>query len=393
MVFHNATVLTGVTRADKGAVVVENGKISDVFSNKRFEQRSFPRGTEFYDLEGAYLTAGLIDTHIHGLHGHGTSEHSAEAIMAMSESLVQYGVTGFCPTIYPQGDEDFLASISAVTGAMGRERGAEILGLHLEGPFINPEKRGAQLAEYMRAVNLDLMEKYYQIAEGRISNMTVAPELKGMRELALYCTEKGIVLQAGHSAASYDQMQEGMEVGITHATHFFNAMKKMHHRDPGLVGAILIHSEMTCELIADGEHVHPAIIKLLIREKAADKVCLVTDSIRPTGQEGGALFANNEEVYLGENGVFFRRRDNVIAGSALTLNRGVANMVRFGVSPAEAFLMASYTPASIIGVERELGSLLPGHKANLAIFDKDFNALATLVAGEFRKKDIQEGKK
>ena len=387
-VFYNATVFTGLTRLHKSVVVIEDGLVSDVFSERRFAQKQFAAGTELYDLEGAYVSAGLIDTHIHGIHGYGTSDHSVEAVIAMSEALVQYGVTGFCPTIYPQKDEDFLASIRTGAAAMGQEQGAKILGLHLEGPFINPEKRGAQLAEYMKQVDIGLMEQYCEISADRISNMTVAPELKNMRELSLYCGKKGIVLQAGHSAASYEHMREGMESGITHSTHFFNAMRKMHHRDPGLVGAILIHPELTCELIADGEHVHPAIIKLLLREKAADKICLVTDSIRPNGQTEGCLLANNEEVYLDETGVFIRKRDGVIAGSGLTLNRGVANMVKFGASIADALLMASYTPAFILGFDKDMGNLLPGRRANLAIFDKNFDVLATLVDGEFKKKEL-----
>lgn len=388
IVLYNATVFTGVTKVEQSAVVIEDGKISDVFSKKRFEQKRFPPGARLFDLEGAYVSPGLVDTHIHGIHGYGTDDLSADAVLAMGDALVEYGVTSFCPTIYPQKDEDFLASIRASRKAMGSETGARILGLHLEGPFINPEKKGVQIPEYMKAVNLKLMEEYYAAAEGHITNMTVAPELKNMRELALYCVNKGIVLQAGHSSASYDQMREGMEAGITHSTHFFNAMRNMHHRDPGLVGAILIHPELTCELIADGEHVHPAIIQLLVKEKAADKICLVTDSLKPTGKSEGCLLANNEEVYLGDDRLFHRVKDDVIAGSALTLNRGVRNMVNFGVSDRDALLMASYSPASILGFEREIGSLLPGHRADLAVFDRDFNAVATIVQGEFKKREL-----
>ena len=388
IVLYNATVFTGVTRVEQSTVLIEDGYISDVFSKKRFEEKSFRAGTELYDLEGAYLSSGLIDTHIHGIHGYGTDDLSTDSILGMSEALINYGVTAFCPTIYPQPDEDFIKSIETTVAAMGREPGAQILGLHLEGPFINPEKRGVQLAEHMRTVDIDLMQKYFSAADGHITNMTVAPELKNMRELALYCNKKGIVLQAGHSSATYEQMREGMEAGITHSTHFFNAMRNMHHRDPGIVGAVLIHPELTCELIADGEHVHPAIISLLTKEKAADKICLVSDSIKPTGQQSGNLIANNEEVYLGGDGVFHRSSDDVIAGSALTLNRGVKNMVAFGVSPQEALLMASLTPAEILGFDKSIGTLLPGRKANLAVFDKDFNNLATLVNGVFGKKEI-----
>ncbi|HAK47252.1 MAG TPA: N-acetylglucosamine-6-phosphate deacetylase [Spirochaeta sp.] len=388
IILYNATVFTGVTRIEKSAVLIEEGYISDVFSKKRFEQKKFPSGTALYDLEGAYLSSGLIDTHIHGIHGFGTDDLTTEAVQGMSEALINYGVTAFCPTIYPQADEDFIRSIKTSVAAMGKENGAQILGLHLEGPFINPEKRGVQLTEHIRDVDIELMQNFYDAAEGHITNMTIAPELKNMRELALFCGKKQIILQAGHSSATYDQMREGMEAGITHSTHFFNAMRNMHHRDPGIVGTILIHPELTCELIADGEHVHPAIIRLLIKEKAADKICLVSDSIKPTGQKKGCLLANNEEVYLGDDSLFHRTKDDVIAGSSLTLNRGVKNMTEYGLSPEEALLMASYTPASILGFDKTIGSLLPGRKASLAVFDKEFNNIATLVNGEFKKKEI-----
>jgi N-acetylglucosamine-6-phosphate deacetylase len=141
IILYNATVFTGVTKVEHSAVVIEDGVVSDVFSRKRFEQKRFPASTKTYDLEGAYISAGLVDTHIHGLHGHGTDDLTVDAVVAMSDALVEYGVTSFCPTIYPQKDEDFMASIVASRKAMGKETGAEILGLHLEGPFINPEKK------------------------------------------------------------------------------------------------------------------------------------------------------------------------------------------------------------------------------------------------------------
>ncbi len=389
IILYNATIFTGFTEIERGAVVLEDGRITDVFSGKRFEQKSFGSDFELWDLQGAYLVPGLIDTHIHGLHGYGTDDLSTESILGMSSAMAEYGVTAFCPTLYPQNDENFMKSIEATAAAIGKEDGARILGLHLEGPFINPEKKGSLLEEGIRAVSLDLMDKYYTAAGGRITNMTVAPELKNMRELALYCNKKGITLQAGHSNASYDQMREGMEAGITHSTHFFNAMRSIHHRDPGIVGAILIHPELTCELIADGEHVHPAIVQMLIKEKAADKICLVTDAVKPTCVRSGKLIANRDEVYLGDDHVFHRVEDDVIAGSALTMNRAVKNMVGFGSTPQEAFLMASYTPASVLGLSKKMGMLLPGSNANLAVYDKEYNCLATIVDGVFKKNEMR----
>ena len=202
------------------------------------------------------------------------------------------------------------------------------MGLHLEGPFISPEKPGALSPSAISPVNLDLMDKLWAASNGNIVNMTVAPELKNMRELALYCIKKNIVLQAGHTNALYENMLEGIQAGILHSTHLFNAMSQMHHRNPGAVGAILIHPEMSCEIIADGIHVHPDLIRLLARDKPIDKIVLITDSLKPTEQQEGTLIANGEEVAL-QGGCFHRKTDGVIAGSSLSMIRGVKNLVSF----------------------------------------------------------------
>ena len=307
IVLHNGTLLAGYASMDNCAVLVEDGRIGDVFSERRFEQKRFDSDATILDVGGANIAPGLIDSHIHGFSGYGTEDLSADAVAAMSDRLGRYGVTAFCPTIYPMDEGDMLAAIEACVAAMGREPGARIMGVHLEGPFISPERLGVQRPEFVRPVDLDLMERLYAAGKGRISNMTVAPELKGMRELALYCLKRGIVLQAGHTDATYENMLEGMQAGILHSTHFFNAMSRLHHRDPGAVGAIMIHSEMSCEIIADGRHVHPGLIKLLMRDKPISKLVLVTDSLKPTEQYDCPLFANREEVYLKDE-VFLRGR-------------------------------------------------------------------------------------
>jgi N-acetylglucosamine-6-phosphate deacetylase len=257
------------------------------------------------------------------------------------------------------------------------------MGLHLEGPFISPKRLGVQRPETVSPVDLGFMGELWEASRGRIVNMTVAPELKGMRELALYCVKKGIVLQAGHTDASYENMVEGMQAGILHSTHLFNAMKPMEHRNPNAVGAILIHPEMSCEIIADGRHVHPDLYKLLRRDKPIDRIVLITDALKPTEQETGPFFANGEEVVL-QDGLFRRKSDCVIAGSCLTMIRGVKHLVDFGFSLEDAVLSASYNPANIMHY-RGKGSLLPGKDADVTVFDKNFKVLAVVVGGEVKK--------
>lgn len=380
---HNGTLLTGFSKMENCAVLIEDGKIADVFSERRFLQKKFDTSVRIFDVEEAYIAPGFIDTHIHGFKGHGTDNCSVEAMVEMSKDLAEYGVTAFNPTLYPAPEEDMTHSIKEIVKAMGKENGAHIMGIHMEGPFISPDKLGVQRPETVCAVDMDLMERLWQASEGHIVNMTVAPELKGMRYLALYGLKRGIIMQAGHTNAEYQNMVEGMQAGILHSTHLFNAMSQLHHRNPGAVGAVLIHPEMSCEIIADEVHVHPDLFKLLARDKPLEKILLVTDSLTPTEQEKGPFIANGEEVVY-EGGCFHRTIDGVIAGSSLTMIKGVKNLVKFGFSVSDAVRAASSTPASVMRYTKK-GMLIPGYDADIVVFDKQFNILASIIGGTFKK--------
>ncbi|MDR1837670.1 MAG: N-acetylglucosamine-6-phosphate deacetylase [Treponema sp.] len=384
--FHNGTVLTGFAAMENCAVLVEDGLISDVFSQKRMEERNFNGSVNLIDVDGACIAPGFIDTHIHGFGGHGTEDAGVkesvgiESVLAMSRLLAKRGVTAFNPTLYPSEPDHMLKAVSEIATAIGREEGARIMGLHLEGPFISPTRLGVQRPETVRPVDLQFMEQLWEASSGHIVNMTVAPELKHMRELALFCIKKGIVLQAGHTDAEYDNMVEGMQKGILHSTHFFNAMRRLDHRNPNAVGAILIHPEMSCEIIADGFHVHPDLFKLLLRNKPIDKIVLVTDGLKPTEQKDGPFFANNEEVYL-KNGVFLRKSDDVIAGSGLTMIRGIQNLVAGGFSLEDAVKTASLNPAQIMRYNNQ-GAIIPGRFADITVFDKNFEVKYVMIGGK-----------
>jgi N-acetylglucosamine-6-phosphate deacetylase len=383
---YNGTVLTGFSTMENCAVLTEDGSISDVFSQKRFKQHNFNNDVYFIDAEGSFIAPGFIDTHVHGFGGYGTEDTGTESVLVMSRLLAQWGVTAFNPTLYACEPERMLASIREITSIIGNEEGARIMGLHLEGPFISPTRLGVQRAETVQPVDLQYMEQLWEASKGHIVNMTVAPELKHMRELALFCIKKGIVLQAGHTDAEYVNMVEGMQKGILHSTHLFNAMKRLDHRNPNAVGAILIHPEMSCEIIADGFHVHPDLFKLLLRNKPIDKIVLVSDGLKPTEQKEGPFFANNEEVYF-KDGVFFRRNDNVIAGSALTMIRGIQNLVAAGFSLGDAVKTATMNPAQIMRYNNQ-GTIIPGSLADITVFDKEYKIQYVLIGGKIIKKKI-----
>ena len=377
---HNGVVYTGITKKSSSSVLIEDGQVANVLSDRRFRQLPHADSYHVIDLQGLNVAPGLIDTHIHGIGGYGTEDLSGESIQGMSRILPSFGVTSFCPTIYPMSLQDMDRAIKAVVGEIGRECGASILGIHMEGPFISQEKLGVQRGEFVQPVDSSLLEHLWEVSEGNIISMTVAPEVKRMRELALNAAKKGILLQVGHSNASYEQMVEGIEAGILHATHFFNAMRSLHHRDPGVVGAILIHPELSCEVIPDGRHLHPAIISFLIREKGTSKIVLVSDSLKPTAQKHPPFYANHEEVYL-KDGVFYTVEDDTIAGSSLTLNQGVHFLTDLDISLQEALKMASLNPARTVRRDHICGSLLPGRRADLIVFDQSMHIYMTFVGG------------
>jgi N-acetylglucosamine-6-phosphate deacetylase len=375
--------MTGFAAMERCAVLVEDGLVTDVFSCKRFSQKRFGPETQVIDVNEAVIAPGFIDTHIHGIGGWGTEDASAGSILEMSRLLVNYGVTAFNPTLYPVEPALMLRAVTEIASAIGREEGAQIMGLHLEGPFTSPERLGAMKVETVQEVDLVFMEQLWEAAGGKIVNMTVAPELKGMRELALFCLKKGIILQAGHTDAKYENMVEGMQAGILHSTHLFNAMSRMEHRNPNAVGAILIHPEMSCEIIADGFHIHPDLYKLLLMGKSLDKIVLVTDALKPTEQARGPFIAFGDELVF-HDGVFRRKTDDVITGSALTMIRGVQNLVKFGFRLEDAVKTASFNPAQVMRYWNK-GAIIPGRDADLVVFDNNYKVLVVLAGGMIKR--------
>lgn len=375
---HNANVLTGFSVMQNCAVYIKNDKIADVYSEQRFQQKKFSPKVKIINVNGAYIAPGFIDTHIHGIGGFSADDADSKSILKMSDILASYGVTSFIPTIGATPEKQLMPKIKAVLKAMGREKGAHILGIHLEGPFLSPERIGGQEQEGISPVDLAYMERIYKTAKGKIINMTVAPELKGMRDLALYCIEKGIILQAGHTNATYDQMIEGMQANIMHVTHMFNAMRPLHHREPGTVGAALTHPEISCEIIGDGVHVNPNLIQLLMTSKPLSQLVLITDSLKYAKAEIPA----DADFYFDQ--CFKRKADNVIIGSGITMLDGFKNLVSYGIPPEKAIRMASVNPAKIMQQPHK-GLIIPGYDADLVVFNQDFDIIHTIIDGQFLK--------
>ncbi len=388
----NGTVITGFAEIPScGLAISSEGFIEDVFLMRRFKEDSYGPNTQIIDVQGSYITPGLIDTHLHGIGGYGTEDCSVDSILGMSESLADYGVTSFLPTIYTNSLDKMIAAEKAIVQAMGKEKGATIEGINLEGPFISPKRVGAQDPSGLQEVDLEVWKKLYEAGEGKIVCMTVAPELKHMRSLALTAQKQGVVLLAGHTDATYENIMEGIQCGILHTTHFFNAMSRLHHRNPGCVGAIMIQSDMKAEIICDGVHVHPELIKLLLREKPISNVVMVTDSLRPTGQKTGALTANGVPATLSPEGAWVSAENpDLFLGSALTLLKGIKNMSNWGLPMDSIVQMSASNPARIYNFQKK-GSLIPGNYADIAVISKYFSLDGLFIKGKKVRDHFNKG--
>ena len=376
LLLENITLLTPQGPRANQALLIQNGQVSAVLDSA---QKPALPNTRVFDGQGAYALPGLIDLHIHGFAGHGP-EKGPEELLAMSQALARVGVTAFCPTLYCARPEAMQRLLQQLAPAVGREQGARILGFHLEGPFISPHKPGVMKPQDIVAPDVRILEQLYQAADGKIAAVTLAPELPNIAPVIDFCLQHHILPQAGHTNATYEEFIAGVRQGVTHATHAFNAMSPFTQRAPGAAGAVLMCPEVSCEMIGDGVHVHPKIISFLRTVKKEDQLVLITDALLPTGQPQGPFWANGEEVVL-EGGVWKRKTDRVIAGSALTMLQGIKNLVDFGYPLWQAVQCATLNPAKRLGLT-ERGTLTPGAWADITLLRPDWTLLATFIQGK-----------
>ena len=335
---------------------------------------------EIIDAAGAYVAPGLIDVHIHGYGGDDVSDDDPAGVRRMSEKLLENGVTSFLPTTLTVA-WDTLKSVCCHLRMLSQESrkpeypGAEILGVHLEGPFINPERKGAQNPDYILPPDAKRVLPYADV----VRLITLAPEMPGGYEcIRALRQQSDIAISMGHSSAAFDQAMTAVGLGVTRVTHLFNAMSPLHHRDPGVVGAAL-NSDVYTELIADTFHVNKGIFPMLAKVKG-EKLVLITDALRSAGMPDGEYENGGQAFVL--RGIECRLKDGTIAGSVLRMNQAVRNFRDFGgVTMAQAVRAASLAPAESIGIADEKGSLAPGMDADIVLLDDDCQVLKTIVRG------------
>lgn len=329
---------------------------------------------------GKIAIPGFIDTHIHGFAGSGAESGKEDEILNMSTELIKYGVTSFFPTLYTDTVENMDKALIAINSAKGKEKGAEIKGIHIEGPFISEKRIGAQNPDGRKDVSIELFNHFLSLAPGLVKAMTTAPELKNSDRLAAEAKKNNVVLLAGHTDATFEETKRGFFSGIRHATHLFNAMKGLHHREPGTVGAILSLDDMTCEIIADGLHVNPEVFKLVVKIKGDDNVVAVTDSLKPTGQKEGPFLANGVPVVLKDDLWVTKGREDLIQGSSLNMHKAFKNLVSWGISLKSAIKLTSTNACRIYSLDC-LGEIEVGKKADILILNKNLDILEVYKCG------------
>ncbi|SCY44194.1 N-acetylglucosamine-6-phosphate deacetylase [Alkaliphilus peptidifermentans] len=334
------------------------------------------------DVSKYKIIPGLIDLHIHGCYGYDSMDSSVDALKIISNELVKYGVTSFLPTTVTSQWEKIKATVHNIRLAMDMDlSGALILGGYIEGPFISKEQKGAHPEGSIMKINLNIIEEIVRENPDTIKILTLAPELTEVPELIRYLKTNNINISLGHTNATFDETIKAIDLGADLAVHTFNGMRALHHREPGVVGAVLINDSIFSELIADNIHVHPAVMKILVKVKGSDKVILVSDSMRATGLPDGIYSLGDMQVTV-KNSIA-KTSNGSLAGSTLKLIDGVKNMIKtVGIDPLQAVHMASLNPAKYLKLDKSLGSIAPGKKANLTIIDDDFKVIATIINGK-----------
>ena len=373
MLIKNCNIIY-LDKIEKGSVLVENGKIKEI-------NPSNVNDTEVIDAEGLYLSPGFIDVHIHGAGGCDTMDGTVESINTIAKTIVQHGTTSFTPTTMTVAAEDIRKSMEVIKKLKeeGTE-GANVLGAHLEGPFISPKAIGAQNPNFLLAPSVENYNKIVGDYSDAVVSITMAPEVEGAKELIKYLSDNGVTVSMGHTKATYDEAIEGIKCGACHSTHLYNAMTPFTHREPGVVGATF-DTDITTETISDGIHISYPALRTAYKQKGTDKVLLVSDAMEACGMPDGQYSLGGQDVIV-KNGAA-RLLDGTLAGSVLTLDKAVKNIYNNSNYPLnEVVRMATYNGAKHCHVEDHKGLIKEGYDADLILFNEDIEIQEVFVNGK-----------
>jgi len=379
ILFQNARVFSPTTVFEPGWLLVEGRSIA-ALGNDSPPAAILADDLQVIDAQGLDLLPGFIDMHVHGALGHDVMDASQDGLQAIARHLAQHVVTSFLAATWTAPDAEISRALEAIRKVYGQiAGGATLIGAYLEGPYLNPNRAGAQVHSQIRsASDRETAQKF--LADEMVRVVVLAPENPENLWMIEECTRNGITVSAGHTAATYEEMQVAVSHGVRHLTHCFNAMGALHHRQPGVVGAGLTMPELRCELIADNIHVHPAAQQILFQAKGAYGMLLVSDSTRASGLPDGEYDHDQRKVIVMGDSV--RLTDGTLAGSLLNLDQALKNFSANVRRPlSEIWPVVSLTPARAIGIAHQKGVLEAGHDADLVLLDADLNVRTTMAEG------------
>ncbi len=376
-------LFTPLEAIDDAALMMEDGIISAV--GARPEVR-IPPNARVVDFGDSVLAPGLIDIHIHGGGGHDIMEGSDESLAPIERLMTAHGVTSYCPTTVTAPIDATLRSLDALGKAVDRAASANgggprarPLGIHFEGPFLSHAKRGVHPPTLLQPASRELFDRMWQAAGGRVTVMTIAPEIEGAIDLIGEASRRGVCVSLGHSDAELPQTRAAINAGARHATHTFNAMRSLDHRNPGILGTVLTGRAVTADIIVDGIHVDPVMVDLFVRAKGVEGAVLITDAISATGMPDGTYMLGGFAVQVHDGRCEF---DGRLAGSVLTLDRAVRNTMKFAnITLQNAIRMATLNPANVLGIAKRKGNLSVGADADIAVFTPAGEVVRTIIGG------------
>ncbi len=378
---HIDRAFTPLTEIYDAGILIRDGRIEAIGPR---DSISLPAGANEVNASGKIAAPGFLDVHIHGAGGHDVMEGTPDALQTVSKTIAAHGTTSFVATTVTASPENICKASEGISRyiAQQHETGdtcAEILGIHFEGPFISPVRRGVHPVEWLKLPSTELLAKFIDAACGHARILTIAPELLGALPCIDAARRSGIVVGIGHTDATCEQAFAAFDHGAHHAIHMYNAMRPFSHRDPGVIGAVLTTPGVTAELIADGVHVEETAMRLLLQAKGAGGVILISDGISATGMPDGTYRLGSFEVTV--SGGVCRNAEGKLAGSTLTLDRALRNIVALGASFADALRMLTLNPATLLGIESQKGSLRIGADADIILLDDALNVTQVWTRG------------
>ncbi|MHB1686284.1 MAG: N-acetylglucosamine-6-phosphate deacetylase [Ignavibacteriaceae bacterium] len=371
-------IVTPFRVLNDGVIVIEDGKISELGKSSEIK---LPKSCKVYNIDGKLVCPGFVDLLTHGGAGYGFADDSEQSIEIISKYFLEHGSTTVLASLFAKPQELLLNDLRRVATYIESHPGSNIRGIHMEGPYLNKQFKGAMNESYLWQPTVESWNKIWEASKGQIKIMTIAPELPGAYDVMRAAANQGVVLSIGHSMATYEQIESAIDNGAAHVTHIFNAMSPFHHRDPGIILGSLLKNELKIELIADTLHVHPAVMEFLLKLKGANGIVLVSDSIRAGGMHEGEYEFADQKIYMKAKKAYLK--DGTLAGSTLTLNIAVKNMVQTANAKiTEAVRMASLNGAKVLNLEHNKGILAVGKDADITVINEDYDVAMTILGGK-----------